>query len=121
MTQQIAELGATVRRDEVTDLLRVNEEFSTSVVIVRCHETPAGGLRWKVRLDQGLRPDITIAVRMNAGNETIRDYYLLPWIDVGSAANLKLAAENGVVLDAYRFETLDPFFDLTRRSALRAA
>lgn len=121
VTQQIAELGATVRRDEATDLLRVNEEFSTSVVIVRCHETPAGGLRWKVRLDQGLRPNITIAVRMNAGNETIRDYYLLPWIDVGCAANLKLAAENGVVLDAYRFETLDPFFDLTRRSALRAA
>jgi DNA invertase Pin-like site-specific DNA recombinase len=121
VTWQIAELGATLRRDEASDLLLVNEEFSTSVVIVRCHETPAGGLRWKVRLDQGLRPDITIAVRMNAGNETIRDYYLLPWIDVGSAANLKLAAENGVMLDAYRFETLDPFFDLTRRSALRAA
>jgi len=121
VTWQIAELGATLRRDEASDLLLVNEEFSTSVVIVRCHETPAGGLRWKVRLDQGLRPDITIAVRMNAGNETIRDYYLLPWIDVGSAAHLKLAAENGVMLDAYRFETLDPFFDLTRRSALRAA
>ncbi|WP_426052171.1 recombinase family protein [Brevundimonas sp. SL161] len=121
VTQQIVELGATVRRDEASDLLRVNDEFSTSVVIVRCNETPAGGLRWKVRLDQGLRPDITIAVRMNAGNEAIRDYYLLPWTDVGNAANLKLAPENGVVLDAYRFETLDPFFDLTRRSALRAA
>jgi DNA invertase Pin-like site-specific DNA recombinase len=119
--QQIIDVGATVRRDEATDLVHVNDEFSASVVIVRCHETPAGGLRWKVRLDQGLRPSITIAVRMNAGNETVRDYYLLPWIDLGTAASLRLASENGVLLDAYRFQTLDPFFDLTRRVSLRAA
>jgi DNA invertase Pin-like site-specific DNA recombinase len=113
--------GGSVRRDDMDDLLHINEEFTASVVIVRCQVTPAGGLRWKVRLDQGLRPDITIAVRMCADNVDVRDYYLLPWLDVGAAPNLRLAAENGILLDAYRFDTLDAFYDLTRRTALRAA
>lgn len=112
--------GAYVERDPQTDLLHINDEFTASLVIVRCQRTPAGSLRWKVRLDQGLRPDITIAARMGSDNETVRDYYLLPWIDLGAAANLKLAPDNHVGLDAYRFEDLDGFIDLTRRTALRA-
>jgi hypothetical protein len=105
----------------LSDLLNVNCEFTASVVIARCHESLAGGHRWKIRLDQGLRPDITIAVRMAAGNDAIRDYYLLPWLDLGVAPALRLAPENGALLDAYRFDTLDGFTDLTRRTALYAA
>ena len=113
--------GANVERDQHTDLLHINSEFTASLVIVRCQLTTAGSLRWKVRLDQGLRPDITIAARMEADNATVRDYYLLPWIDLGAAPNLKLAPYNHVGLDAYRFDDLDGFVDLTRRTALRAA
>jgi hypothetical protein len=118
---EIERVGATVRRDPVNDLLRINEEFSASLVITRCHVTSAGGHRWKVRLDSGLRPDISIIVRMEPDNVTTRDYYLLPWIDVGAASNLRLAPENGTRLDAYRFDTLDAFYDLTRRTPLRMA
>ncbi|HEY3949199.1 recombinase family protein [Phenylobacterium sp.] len=124
VNQVVTDIGAAggqVLRDPISDLLRINEEFSASVVIVRCHTTPAGGRRWKVRLDNGLRPDITIAVRMDGNNIAVRDYYLLPWLDVGTSPNLRLAPENGILLDAYRFETLDAFFDLTRRTRLRAA
>jgi len=113
--------GGAVTRDAITDLLRINDEFSASVVIVRCHETPAGGLRWKVRLDTGLRPDITVAVRMDTDNATVRDYYLLPWLDLGTANQVRLAPENGILLDTYRFDTLEAFVDLTRRTAVRAA
>jgi DNA invertase Pin-like site-specific DNA recombinase len=111
--------GATVRRDPITDLLTISEEFTASLVIVRCHETQAGGLRWKIRLDNGLRPNITIAARMAPGNKEIRDYYLLPWLDLGSTPSLRLAPENGVLLDAYRFDSLDAFTDLTRRMPVR--
>jgi hypothetical protein len=112
--------GGIVRRDPLNDLLTINEEFCTSVVIVRCQTTAAGSLRWKVRLDSGLRPDITIAARMSSDNTGVRDYYLLPWLDVGSEPILRLAPENGILLDAYRFDTLDVFLDLTRRTTLRA-
>jgi len=118
---EIRNAGGEVTRHLETDLLHINQEFSASVVIVRCHSTPNGARRWKVRLDYGLRPDITVAVRMTSDNQTVHDYYLLPWLDVGTLPSLRLAPENGVLLDAYRFDTLDPFFDLTRRTAVRAA
>lgn len=117
----VAAGGARVERNPLTDLLRINEEFSVSLVIVRCQMTQAGGLRWKVRLDSGLRPDLTIAARMESDNVEIRDYYLLPWLDVGTNSALRLAPDNGILLDTYRFDTLDAFLDLTRRTSLRAA
>jgi hypothetical protein len=113
--------GGSVVKDEVSDLLTINEEFTASLIVVRCQETAAGNLRWKIRLDQGLRPDITIAVRMAEGNAEARDYYLLPWIENGSDPSIRLAADNGVMLDAFRFDNLDPFYELARRTELRAA
>ena len=62
-----------------------------------------------VRLDDGLKPDITVAVRMNAANAGIRDYYLLPAIDM-TWENLHVGEENGIYLDAYRFDTLEYLF-----------
>lgn len=118
---EIERLGSTVERDPVTDLLRISEEFSASLVIVRCARTSAGDLRWKIRLDTSLRPDITIAARMDAANANVQDYYLLPWIDLGALGSVKLRQDNGVFLDAYRYDGLEPFFDLTRRAKLRAA
>ena len=117
----IAAAGSIVRRDPLNDLLEINEEFSASIIISRCQATVAGALRWKVRFDGGLRPDITIVARMAEDNIDIRDYYLLPWLDVGATPNLRLARENGILLDAYRFDTLDAFLDLTRRAPLKAA
>jgi DNA invertase Pin-like site-specific DNA recombinase len=124
VAQVVAEIeaaGGKVQRNPLNDLLTVNDEFSASVVIVRCHITQSGTFRWKVRLDSGLRPAITIAVRMDCNNIDVRDYYLLPWLDLGTSPSLKLAPDNGILLDAYRFDTLDAFIDLARRSPLRDA
>jgi hypothetical protein len=71
-----------------------------------------------IRLDEKVRPDITIAARMNATNEGIRDYYLLPAVDM-TWENLRIAEENGIYLDAYRFETLEFFFGLAERAKLK--
>src|SRR3546814_7651417 len=65
-----------------SDLLTINAEFSVSIAIVRCQETPAGSRRWHVRFDTGLSPDITIAVRMNEENRAPLDYFLLPRLDM---------------------------------------
>lgn len=113
--------GGAVRRDPLTDLLHINQEFSASLVISRCQTTAAGALRWKVRFDGGLRPNLTIVARMAEDNVGIHDYYLLPWLDLGAAPNLQLAPENGILLDAYRFDTLDAFFELTRRTPFKTA
>jgi len=117
---KIIDMGGIVDIDQQTDLLVVNNEFTTSIVIARCRFTEAGSLRWLIRLDTGLEPDITIAVRMNQTNKTPMDYYLLPIIDITSE-KVRLAEDNGVILDTYRFETLEFFFYMAERIKIPVA
>lgn len=116
----IEEIGAHVVRDPDTNLLSVNGEITASIVVARCLETSAGSLRWKIRFDTGLQPDLTIAIRMAAGNREIKDYYLLPRIDC-PVTGVRVAEENGLNLDAYRTDTIDAFINLTARSGIRRA
>lgn len=118
--RQVRGLGAVALWDEKTGLLHLNSELRVSIVLCRHTTTGAGSSRWLVRLDEGLKPDITIAVRMDATNEGIRDYYLLPGIDM-TWEHLRLAEENGVHLDAYRFETLDYFLGMAKRVKIQQA
>jgi DNA invertase Pin-like site-specific DNA recombinase len=117
MIDGIEKAGGSVIQDPLTDLLTINDEFTASIVVVRCQTTAAGSLRWKIRFDAGLWPDITVAIRMDRPNREPLDYYLLPRIDM-TEARLRLAEDNGVSIDAYRFETLDEFFELTARARL---
>ena len=54
------------------------------MVLSRCRQTAGGQLRWMVRIDQTLVPDITILVRMDATNQQPADYYLLPIMDIAA-------------------------------------
>jgi hypothetical protein len=113
----IKKSGGSVDQDAATDLLTINGEFTASVVVVRCLMTAAGSLRWQIRFDVGLWPDITVAVRMDQSNREALDYYLLPRIDM-TAPRLRLAEDNGVSLDAYRFDSLESLFGLAARVEL---
>jgi hypothetical protein len=75
---ELLALGATVSVDSQTDLLKINSEYSASPILARCRETQAGNLRWHLRFEESLNPDIIIAARLKPGNEDILDYYLKP-------------------------------------------
>ena len=77
-------------------------------------------LRWLIRFDQRIVPDITILVRMDAANERPADYYLLPVMDI-QTPKLLLCETNGVFLDTYQFDTLDYFAELTHRRRIEVA
>jgi len=112
--QKITALGAIAIWDKKSELLDVNHEMRVSIVLCRHTETGAGSSRWLIRLDVSARPDITIAVRMDATNKGIRDYYVLPGIDM-TWENLRVAEINGIYLDTYRCDTLDYFFGMAER------
>jgi DNA invertase Pin-like site-specific DNA recombinase len=116
----IKAVGGNIVHDPTTEILTINDEFRASIVIVRCFQTTAGSMRWKLRLDAALKPDVTVAVRMDSANEHARDYYVLPRLDMHDAV-LRLAEYNGLSLDAYRFDTLDPFYRMAARASLRLA
>lgn len=111
-------VGGRIVRDTATDILTVNGEFTASLVVARCLSTAAGSLRWHIRFDTGLKPDITVAVRMDRPNREPLDYYLLPRLDMG-ATRLRLAEDNGIALDAYRFENLQAFHRMAMRIHVR--
>jgi hypothetical protein len=54
---------------------------------------------------------------MDQANRDPLDYYFLPRIDM-SAPRLRLAENNGISLDSYRFETLEPLFAMAARVEL---
>lgn len=114
---QIIQLGGAVVRDPTTDLLRLNDEFSVSMVLARCHELESNRHRWKIRFDTSLVPDITVAVRLDQDNSAPLDYYLLPRLDFGQV-RLSLADQNPVEFESYRFDTLDYLYGMAERTRL---
>ncbi|MHB0999832.1 MAG: recombinase family protein [Armatimonadota bacterium] len=112
------EVGAVVSNDEETGILTVNNEFTVSVVIARCIQLPGGSYRWIIRLDTALSPDITVAVRMDYDNAKPQDYYVLPSTDI-TAEKLRLAEDNGIFFDSYRFNDLDYLINIARRVHIR--
>ncbi|WGM48930.1 hypothetical protein KOAAANKH_03844 [Brevundimonas sp. NIBR10] len=113
-------VGAYVQAGTSDGLLRVNDEFFLSIVVARCQQTAAGSLRWRLRFDTSLRPDVTIAVRMDKSNLNPRDYYIFPSIDV-DVDKLHLADSNPRTLDAYRFDTPDILFAFAQRTPIPEA
>lgn len=88
--------GHVTRHDN--DLLTINGEFTTALVIARAC-IRGSSYRWHIRLDTGLLPDLTIAVRLNTSNTEALDYYVFPSIDF-TIPNLKLRQDNAFSLDA---------------------
>ena len=118
--RMIAEVGGSVERDPATDLLTVNREFTVSLVLARCQLLDNGRRRWKVRFDTSLAPDITVAVRLDDGNQAALDYYLLPRLDFGQP-RIHLADHNGIEFECYRFDSLDYLYGMARRIRIRRA
>ena len=114
---KLQEVGAEATSSADPGILIVNNELHVSLILCRRKIAACGASRWVLRLDQSLRPDITIAIRMHEDNATVKDYYLLPSIDL-TWERLRIAEENGVYLDTFRYESLERFFMLTRRSTL---
>jgi len=113
IAHELTQVGARVRRDEATNILTVNEEFTLALSIARCREIREREYRWVIRFDISLAPDITVGLRMSPGNAGILDYYLFPSIDVLSD-RCRLAADNGFVLDVYRSPFLTPLITLAK-------
>ncbi|WP_346286495.1 recombinase family protein [Zoogloea sp.] len=120
VTNLLINLGAIVSFNTKTNLLAINNDWSVSVVIARCHRLSSGTLRWHIRFDTGLSPDITIAVRMDSTNLLIRDYYLIPRLDIGSWPS-RFAEENDRIFEGYRFESLDILGELAARCPIEEA
>lgn len=112
--------GGTTTTNEETGLVTINAELTVSVAIARCHEMPSVAYRWRFAFDHALLADITVAVRMAGGNLHPLDYFLFSSLDL-EGGRMRMAEENGLSIDAYRFDDLGELFDLAARISLAEA
>jgi DNA invertase Pin-like site-specific DNA recombinase len=117
LVAKLREVRASVRQDAATELFVVNEEFTISLIVARCQATSAGSMRWNLRFDASLRPDVTIAIRLEPDNQSVRDYYLFPGTDLFTT-RLRLKGENGLLLDLYRFDDLRFLVGMAERTLI---
>ncbi|CDG89522.1 recombinase family protein [Xenorhabdus bovienii] len=99
-------------------LLNINDELSISLIISRCIKTKTGKLKWKVRFENVLSPEITIIIRMDINNLNPVDYYILPRLDI-VYEEFVIKEKNPIFLELYRYDNLDLFFEIiTRREIM---
>ncbi|QZY64072.1 recombinase family protein [Providencia rettgeri] len=115
---KIRSLNAAVYRNERTDLLTINGEFTASIVLSRCILTVSNRKRWVIRFDTSLNPDLTIAVRLDENAKGVIDYYLLP-IMREPKRKLKLSEQNSSEIEIYHFSNLERFFSMAKRISLK--
>jgi DNA invertase Pin-like site-specific DNA recombinase len=116
----VGRFGGFATQNLENDLFTVNNEITISIILARCTKTKAGSRRWKIRLDEALKPDLTICVRMDDVNLHAMDFYILPRMTLEEGV-LRLAEYNGLSLDAFRSESLESFYALTSRTPFREA
>jgi len=118
--QTIAALGGDIQCDPKTDLLHLNDELVISLVLARCQRLPTGLQRWRVHFDPArYSADITVAIRLDDSNENELDYFLLPRLNFG-LSRVQLSERNAAEFECFRFDDLDFFYGLARRTSVRA-
>ena len=116
--QTIAQLGGHVHRDGKTDLLTLNDELVISLVLARCQTTESGQHRWRIRFDPArFKPDLTVAIRLDAANACELDYYLLPRLDLPEQ-EIRFHNRNSTDFECFRFDDLSFFYGMSERERL---
>ncbi|GAB3266063.1 recombinase family protein [Chitinimonas naiadis] len=96
-------------------LFRIGEELTVGF---QCCRMSLGKVRkesWCVRYDVLRAPDLHLLVRMDRGATRVLDYFLLPRAAIASPRMRLHRTNPGVVLDAFRYDDLQPLIELGRR------
>lgn len=120
IANQIEMHGGTAEYENSTGILLVNREFTSSLVISRCRQTRAGSNQWLLRFNRSQSPDIIIVIRLATNNVSVKDYYLLPSLEI-LENKIRLAGNNGAALDTYRYDDLHFYTYLSERVGIENA
>lgn len=114
----IENVGGHAVHDEENDLIRINGEMTVAMATSRCQATCCGYPRWVTGIERKPEPDVSVLIRMNPDNQTIRDYLIAATNEM-KYLTAGLTANNGAKLDAFLFKSLRPLVALAERTAIR--
>jgi DNA invertase Pin-like site-specific DNA recombinase len=108
--QQINNVGGSLTFCKRRRLLTINNELTVLVRVARCYKNTTG-LQWKINIKHSRGPAFLLLARLNLGDESIMDYYLLPIKDI-PVNRLRIRQANLAMLEIYRCDDLDSFYTL---------
>ena len=111
--------GAEIQSIDSFGLLAINSEFTACIKVARCVPNQSGDA-WKITFDRLRPPDISLIVRLAAGNGSILDYYVLPSSDI-PAKSIYIGEHTTMSLNCFRFDNLEFFLSLCRRKPIEGA
>jgi DNA invertase Pin-like site-specific DNA recombinase len=107
--QELTKCGASLTVSNRSSQITINNAFTVLIRVARCYQK-AYGLSWRIRVDHSRNHDVVLVARLNLGDDSIMDYYVLPAQEI-PVRRLRVRQSNAD-LDVYRFDNLDLFFSL---------
>jgi len=106
--------GVEVEALEVNRLFRMNGELTVGFECCRPQLAKVRTLAWQVHYDELAAPDLHLVVRLAHRITRVQDYFLLPRAVVSNHSGY-LFRRNRPLVDAYRYEDLQPLVAMGRR------
>jgi DNA invertase Pin-like site-specific DNA recombinase len=108
--------GATIRNSSQNGHLMINEELSISIRMALCHHRYKA-YEWTIDFANATPADVSIVVRLGIDNETVLDYYVFPLTEL-IGKTIRITEHNQLALDTYRFDDLDFFLELCKKTTI---
>ncbi len=113
----IENAGGQAMHDTENDLVHLNGGVTVAIAIARCQATFHGYPRWVTGTKPKPVADVSVLIRMNPLNETIRDYLIAPTNEI-KYREVGMAANNGARLDSFLFASLGPLVALAEHTSI---
>jgi DNA invertase Pin-like site-specific DNA recombinase len=114
----VSRLGGSVKAMPRNCQLLINGELTVNV-LVSC-PVPRGPGRWRFGHLSRQKPDILLVARLDKKSDSIRDYFVLPFLFLPHGSWVTVSGFSTSRLDGFRSDTLMPFYRLCARQQLDA-
>lgn len=115
--------GSVIKPSGYNCQLRVNGDLNVTVVVGRL--TPFNISRnqnqWRFGYRCRKKPDILVVARVENGEVSVRDYYILPFLFLPHGSWLTVSGRNYRRLEPFHSPTLTPIFRMLGRTSLNLA
>jgi DNA invertase Pin-like site-specific DNA recombinase len=112
ISARVPEFGGCVRMLSRGCQMRINEEFTVTVVLGRTTpwQVARGQNQWRFGYRSQRKPDILIVARIDPGSSCARDYFVLPFSFLPGGSWLTVSGINYLRLEGFRSVSLKPFY-----------
>jgi hypothetical protein len=114
----VARLGGTVKALPRNCQLLINGELTVNILVSR--PVPKGPGRWRFGHLSRQKPDILLVARVDKRSDSIKDYFVLPFLFMPHGSWVTVSGFGTSRLDGFRSDTLMPFYHLCARQELGA-